>query len=69
MNVCQIIIINYMTLGKKPIAQVKLRLQYIEILSLLALVRAYFTCTVTLGYYYQNQYFFPQMPTNSVIVC
>lgn len=50
MNVCQIIIIDYMTSGKKPIAQVKLQLKYIEILSLLALVRAYFTCTIMLGY-------------------
>lgn len=58
-----------MTSGKKPIAQMKLQLKYIEILSLLAMASAYFTCNVMLGYYNQNQYFFLQTPTNSAVVC
>lgn len=68
MNVCQIIIINSTTLGKKPIAQVKLWLKSTEILSLLALASAYFICNAMLGYYNQNQYFFSRTPTNSAVV-
>lgn len=50
MNVFQIIITNYVTLGKKPTAQVKLWLKYIEILLLLALDIAYFAWNVMLEY-------------------